>query len=211
MPPRIHRLVILFGSENQYRQPPSAFRTREKPLIITSMNTSTLRRILTLLAAAAFVAVPQVKADDSSLSGKDKSFIQDSYQDGLAEVDSAQMAQRKTGNAEVKAFAEKLVADHTAANTKLKALADSKKVSTASEPSMVSKGKSKLLDAKTGADFDKAYIEAMVTDHKKDIEAFEKAANEAKDQDVKNFAIQTLPTLKEHLSAAESIEGKIGK
>jgi putative membrane protein len=145
------------------------------------------------------------------VDSSDKSFIEDVYQDGLAEVNSAQMAERKTGNADVKAFAEKLATDHTACNTKLKALADSKKVTTASEPSMVAKGKSKLLDAKVGGDFDKAYIDAMISDHKKAIQAFEKAASEAKDQDVKNFANQTLPTLKEHLSAAESIQGKIGK
>jgi putative membrane protein len=167
--------------------------------------------IATLLAVITGVALPSAKADDSSLSGKDKSFIQDAYQDGLAEVDVAQLAQRKTGNADVKAFAEKLATDHSASNTELKVLAESKKVSTASEPSMVAKGKSKLMDAKTGADFDKAYIDAMITDHKKDIEAFEKAANEGKDQDVKNFASKTLPTLKEHLSAAESIQAKIGK
>ena len=51
----------------------------------------------------------------------------------------------------------------------------------------------------------------MITDHKKDIEAFEKAANGAEDQDIKNFATKTLPTLRAHLSAAEQIQGKIGK
>jgi len=175
------------------------------------MKISSLPKMLSLVAATAVLALTQVRADDSSLASKDKSFIQDAYQGGLAEVDSAQMAERKTGNAEVKAFAEKLATDHSAANAKLKTLADSKKVSTASEPSMVAKGKGKLLDAKTGGDFDKAYIDAMISDHKKDIEAFEKAASEAKDQDVKNFANQTLPTLKAHLSEAEGIQAKIGK
>jgi len=175
------------------------------------MKLLSLRKILSLAAATAFVVLTPVRADDSSLSGKDKSFIQEAYQDGLAEVDMAQMAQRKTGNADVKAFAEKIATDHAAANTTLKSLADSKKVSTASGPSMVAQGKGKLLDGKTGADFDKAYIDAMISDHKKDIEAFEKEANEAKDQDVKNFANQTLPKLKEHLSAAQGIQAKIGK
>src|SRR5258708_4973260 len=138
--------------------------------------------LVTFFAALAAVALPAVKADDSALNSKDKSFIQDAYQGGLAEVDSAQMAQRKTGNADVKAFAEKLATDHTTSNTALKALADTKKVSTASEPSMVAKGKGSLLDAKTGTDFDKAYIAAMISDHKKDIEEFEKAAHEAADQ-----------------------------
>lgn len=175
------------------------------------MKISRFYKFFTLVAATAAVAVIPLRADDSSLASSDKSFIQDAYQDGLAEVNMAQMAERKTGNADVKAFAEKLAADHSKANSQLKMLADSKKVSTASEPSMVAKGKGKLLDGKTGADFDKAYIDDMIGDHKKDIKAFEKAASEAKDQDVKNFANQTLPTLKEHLSTAEGIQAKIGK
>jgi putative membrane protein len=170
-----------------------------------------MKHLCTTLFALTAALTVTAFADDAAVDSSDKSFLQDAYKDGLAEVDSAQMAERKTANPDVKAFAEKLATDHTAANTKLKALAETKKVSTANEPSTMAKAKSKMLDGKTGADFDKAYIDATVTDHKKDIAAFEKAANEAKDQDVKNFANQTLPTLKEHLTAAESIQGKIGK
>jgi putative membrane protein len=165
---------------------------------------------LTLLAATILLS-PVAVADDSALSSKDKSFIKDAYQDGLAEVQGAEMAQRKTGNADVKAFAEKIAADHSAANNDLKALAEAKKVTLASGPSMVAQGKGKLLDGKTGADFEKAYIDGMVSDHKKDIEAFEKTANEAQDADVKALANKILPKLKEHLSIAEGIQQKIGK
>jgi putative membrane protein len=161
--------------------------------------------------AAAMLFVPAASADDSALNSSDKSFIKDAYQGGVAEVQSAQMAQRKTGNADVKAFAQKLEADHTASNNQLKALADSKKVSLADDASLVAKGKGKMLDMKSGGDFDKAWIDGQVSDHKKDIEAFEKAANGAADQDVKNLATKTLPTLKEHLATAESIQQKIGK
>jgi putative membrane protein len=76
---------------------------------------------------------------------------------------------------------------------------------------MVAKGKAKLLDHKTGADFDKAFAEDMVSDHKKAVAAFEKAANNSKDPDVKAFAAKTLPTLKMHLSMAEDLQQKVGK
>jgi putative membrane protein len=148
-------------------------------------------------------------AKDSALNSKDKSFIQDAYQDGLAEVQTAQMAQQKTSNADVKAFAEKLAADHTASNNELKALGDSKKVSLGSDASLTAKGKSKLLDTKSGADFDKAFIDHMVSDHQKDIAAFEKEASEAKDAALKALVEKTLPTLKSHLAAAQSIQQKI--
>jgi ferritin-like metal-binding protein YciE len=54
----------------------------------------------------------------------------------------------------------------------------------------------KLDEAKSGADFDKAYAADMVSDHKKAVEAFEKAATDATDAEVKAFAVKTLPTLK---------------
>jgi len=77
--------------------------------------------------------------------------------------------------------------------------------------STVAAAKAKLLDGKVGADFDKAFASAAVSDHKKAVKAFEKAANEAKDADVKAFAAKTLPALKEHLSMAEALQKKTGK
>src|SRR5947209_1538309 len=136
------------------------------------MKTHSLIRIVLSSAvtfAAAMVLSPAALADDSALNGKDKSFLNDAYQGGLAEVQSAQMAQQKTGNADVKAFAEKLAADHGKANSELKALADAKKVSLADDASLAAKSKSKLLDMKSGGDFDKAWIDAQISDHKKDI------------------------------------------
>jgi putative membrane protein len=57
----------------------------------------------------------------------------------------------------------------------------------------------------------KAFAEGMVSDHKKAVEAFEKAANEATDGDVKALAAKMLPTLKGHLSMAEDLQNKVGK
>jgi putative membrane protein len=48
----------------------------------------------------------------------------------------------------------------------------------------------------------------MVNDHEKDIKEFEKAGNNLKDADVKNFAMKTLPTLQKHLDSAKAITGK---
>jgi putative membrane protein len=161
--------------------------------------------------AAGVILVPAALADDSPLNHTDKSFLQDSYKDGVTEIQSGEMAARKTGNPDVKAFAEKLVQDHRQANNELKAMADSKKVAVQGGESLQDTSKGKSLDAKVGGDFDKAFIDEQIKDHKKDIDAFQKEANDAKDTDVKNLANKLLPTLKEHLSMAESIQAKIGK
>jgi putative membrane protein len=167
-------------------------------------------RAAALFAAAALTTVA-LSAADSGFNSTDKSFLENAYQDGLAEVAMGQLALAKTASPDIKAFAQHMVDDHGKANTDLKTLADSKKVAVASEPSLTAKAKSKMADAKSGADFDKTYAESMVNDHKKAIELFEKAAQDAGDPEVKAFATKTLPTLKMHLSMAEELQGKVGK
>jgi len=45
----------------------------------------------------------------------------------------------------------------------------------------------------------------MVTDHKKDVNEFEKASKMCKDQECLAFASKTLPTLQKHLDSAQAI------
>jgi putative membrane protein len=45
----------------------------------------------------------------------------------------------------------------------------------------------------------------MVRDHRKDVSDFRRESASAHDPDVRKFATQTLPTLKEHLKLAESL------
>jgi putative membrane protein len=66
------------------------------------------------------------------------------------------------------------------------------------------------LEKLSGKAFDRAYMRDMVTDHTKDVSEFRMESKNAKDPDVKNFASQTLPTLKDHLKEAKSIAPKAG-
>jgi putative membrane protein len=61
----------------------------------------------------------------------------------------------------------------------------------------------------SGEAFDKAYMDDMVKDHKKDVAEFRKEANGGKDSDIKGFASKTLPTLEEHLKMAEDTHAKV--
>ena len=172
---------------------------------------SLIKTVIATAASLALLGSVTARAADAGIDSADKSFVKNAYEGGLAEVKMGELGLAKTANADVKAFAKKIVDDHNKANGELKTLADSKKISVASSPSMVAQGKSKMMDAKSGADFDKAYVDAMVKDHEKDIKEFEKAASDSKDADVKAFAAKTLPTLKEHLSMAQALQGKVGK
>lgn len=121
---------------------------------------------------------------------------------GAAEVEMGQMAANKATNQKVKDFGQRMVTDHTKANDELKSVAQKKGVTLPSEPDAKSKSMSARMSNLSGAAFDRAYMQDMVSDHEKDIAEFQKEAEGGTDSDVKNFASTTLPTLQEHLRMA---------
>jgi putative membrane protein len=125
---------------------------------------------------------------------------------GMAEVAVGQLAGEKAMNAKVKAFAAMMVTDHSKVNEQLMAIAKAKNITLPSAPDEEHQKKKADLAAKTGADFDKAYVDAMIDGHKKTISLFEDAAKNCKDADLKAFAEKTLPTIKGHLTEIESIK-----
>jgi putative membrane protein len=61
----------------------------------------------------------------------------------------------------------------------------------------------------SGESFDRAYMESMVKDHKKDVAEFRQESKAGENAQVKNFAAKTLPTLESHLHEAENIAPKV--
>jgi len=139
----------------------------------------------------------------------DAKFAVDAANGGMAEVALGKLALTKTANAKVKEFANMMVNDHGKANEELMALAKSKNITL---PATVSADKQKEADdlgKKMGADFDKAYVDAMVDGHKKTIALFEDESKNAKDPDLKAFVDKTLPTIKMHLEHIEGIKASM--
>ena len=59
------------------------------------------------------------------------------------------------------------------------------------------------------ADFDKAYINLMVQDHKKNINEFTIAMDKVGYPDIKNFISNALPVLQKHLDVIQTIKIKM--
>jgi putative membrane protein len=132
---------------------------------------------------------------------------------GLAEVHMGKMGGQKASDAEVKAFAEKMVADHTKANKELATLAKSKGLEVPTEADLMHKGvMEKFEHQKADADFDHDYMQQMVRDHQATVELFKSAAaEESLDPEVRAWAKKTLPTLQGHLKNAQELEAKLDK
>lgn len=127
---------------------------------------------------------------------------------GMAEVTLGQLAQSNAASQRVKDFGAMMVKDHSEAGDKLKALAQQKNITL---PASLGDKEQKMvndLQKKTGKDFDKAYMNMMLDDHKEDIQEFTKASANCKDADLKGFAANTLPVLQKHLDSVKAITGK---
>jgi putative membrane protein len=140
----------------------------------------------------------------------DQHFFKEAAQGGMAEVTLGQMAAERATNADVKKFGQRMVQDHGKANQELQTLAASEGVTLPTEMSSEAKALQTRLSKLSGAEFDRVYMEEMLKDHKKDIAAFEKQAEQGKDSEAKNWAAKTLPTLKEHLTLAQSVAEGVG-
>ena len=159
-------------------------------------------------ADSANTAKADTAKKDSSASAVDKDdakFAVAAANGGMAEVELGTLAQEKAVNAKVKDFGSMMVKDHSKANDEMKALAKSKGITLPDSIDSKEKKVKSYLSAKSGAEFDKAYVSNMIDDHKEDIKEFEDAAKNVKDPDLKAFAVKTLPTLKMHLDAIQKI------
>lgn len=156
-------------------------------------------------------AAPARTASAPAATGKpahaDASFMDDAAHAGHYEVEAAKLALQKGQSDAVKSFAQRMLDDHTAAAQQLQALATAKNHKLPDGPSMVQKGKLKLLATHEGAKFDKSYIDSLGPKaHRDTVKLFEKASAKARDPDVKAWAEKTLPTLREHLTLAEQLD-----
>jgi putative membrane protein len=140
----------------------------------------------------------------------DAKFYRDAAEGGMAEVAMGNLAQQKAQSPTVKDFGAQMVKDHSAANEKLKALAQSKNITLPANPSVDEMEAKSKLQVLSGQSFDKSYIKGMIKDHEEDIAEFKKEAASGQDPDARAFASATLPTLQAHLSRIRAIAADAG-
>lgn len=130
-------------------------------------------------------------------------FITKAIQGNLAEVKMGQLAQEKSQTESVKTFGEQLVKDHTDANEKATAVAQTLGVKAPTEPNAKQRSDYAKMSKLSGASFDRQFASHMVMDHKKDIAAYQ--ADAKKSDPTAAYASETLPTLQEHLQTAQAL------
>ena len=174
--------------------------------------TTAAAALLLALPAAAWTAETSARHTTAGASQKTSmsasQFIHNAAIGGMAEVKLGKLAERKASSEDVKSFGKRMVDDHSAANEELKSLASKKNVTLPKDVDAKHKAAYDRLSKLSGAEFDRAFMDAMAQDHREVVAEFEKAAKSS-DADVQAFASKTLPTLHEHLDSAQQIVSSI--
>ena len=134
----------------------------------------------------------------------DMKFVKDAADGGMFEVMMGKYAMEHATDPDVKMLGQHMYEDHSKANEELKILAQKKGIEL---PSAVSDKHARIyneLMKKSGRDFDKAYADQMVDDHKADIPHFEAEAKKGTDTDIKSWAAGKVDLLKGHLEMAQN-------
>jgi putative membrane protein len=170
-----------------------------------------MKASLTLLVATALAVSSLALAGGDKISAED--FVKKAGAAGAAEVAMGKLGAEKATDAEVKAFAQRMVRDHTKANTELAAAANAKGLMAPKEPGLMHKGVSEKFEHQAAdADFDHDFMQQMVRDHEAAVELFRTASMDTSmDPDLRTLAKKTLPTLEQHLADAKKLEARLDK
>jgi putative membrane protein len=184
------------------------------------------RHLLSAALAVAFASVPlaaQAQAQTApasppparaatqdqaagKLNAADARALREMQQANMAEVATGKLALEKSQSSDVKAFAQKMVDDHSAAMKDVATVAQQKGVELPTEPDSKHKKAAEKLSRLNAGEFDKQYMaKAGVEDHRMVESKLKKVQSSAKDPDVSALAGKMLPVVHSHLMSAQQM------
>jgi putative membrane protein len=159
-------------------------------------------------AAAVSVLFPSMGL--AATSAQD--FVGKAAVSNMFEIESSQLALKNASSADVKAFAQQMIDDHTKAGNELKSTLAN--VGTIQAPGALDAAHKTSLDAlagKTGAAFDDAYIVDQMKAHDEAVTLFTDYSTSGDNPALKDFAGKTLPVLKSHQQHVQMLSATVGK
>ena len=125
----------------------------------------------------------------------------------MFEIQSGQLAGEKADNDDVQSFGTQMSDDHAETTDDLKELIEDEEIKVELPTKLDDEHQAKLdkLKGLSGNQFDKEYVRTQIDAHEKAVALFESYAAGGENDDLKKWAGDTLPTLKEHLKEAQNL------
>lgn len=156
-------------------------------------------------------AQPAQEGAQAEIQEQDRQFAQEAAAGNESELKFATLAEQKGEADQVKEYAAMLVADHTKAGEELKQLAQEEGITLDAQMPEEARKAHEEMATLPGAEFDRAFIEKMVSDHEKAVALYERQASEGQHEALKQFASSKVDALRMHLDQARQIDRQMGE
>jgi putative membrane protein len=167
----------------------------------------TAARLICLAAISAALSHPSQA--NAAVTDGDKQFLTMAAQSDFNEITLSKLAETKASNPQVKAFAHKMVADHTALEAKMKPFATAWQLTPPTSLDADHQAEYDKLKGLSGSDFDKEYMNAMATDHHKALDAFTSEGDTTTDAKFKATVMSGKSVVAAHTSMADDLKAKL--
>jgi putative membrane protein len=163
---------------------------------------------------------------DSDVGPLVRNWVEDRLKGGMTEVKLGELASQKAQNADVKAFGRTMVQDHTKAGEELKQLASKHNITAPADDNDMRDTLDRFSKLQ-GAEFDREYINTMVDNHEKTLNALEdrldkegddntprytpKKTDNAFEMELNQWSAKTVPTVRQHLEKARQLDQKLDR
>lgn len=145
-------------------------------------------------------------SEKARIARVDRKFIEDAAASGQMEVQAAQLAATRATDPSVKDYASMVADHHASANSELMQLAASLGLELPAALPRAMRNEVEKLGKRSGAEFDREFVrEIGIKEHERDIKRFQKASKDVKEPQLKAWIDKTLPTLEQHLAAAQKM------
>ncbi len=143
-------------------------------------------------------------------SHSDKAFLEKASQGNVAEVELGKLALRKSTNADVRAFAQRMIKDHQTLGKKMAPLMAEADVKPSISLNTEHQHLFNKLNALSGTDFDKEYVKAMDEDHHEDLKDFKEEESSTQVPALKTAVASGEKVIAEHTQMADALSQKMG-
>ena len=150
--------------------------------------------------------LPQATGQVASDSG----YIREAASMNLLEVRLGKLAEQRSSNSAVKQFGQQMVSTHGSMGQQWTSLARKNGLPTTATLSSIQQQSADQLSKLSGADFDRAYMNAMVADHEQDAGTLQRIGAAAQSAEIRQLAATGLTTTQEHLTRARVVASQVG-
>ncbi|THD58610.1 DUF4142 domain-containing protein [Phenylobacterium sp.] len=136
-------------------------------------------------------------------------FVSNASQSDMYEIQAAQIAEKRSHNPQITAFAKMMVKDHTKSTDLMKPLVQAAGQTPAAKLDDRRQGFIDHLNSASDADFDKTYVDQQVAAHKEALSLMQGYAKDGSDAGLKGGAAQIAPTVQMHLDKIQGIQASL--